>query len=76
MLHASYLLCIDPQRLQLAETSSCALYLPVRREEWQENLAHAAVRDGNSQQQSQGGNQVCLGHHVWLTLQTGHNNSH
>lgn len=71
MLYSYYLLCVDPQRLQLAEASSCTLCLPVRGEERQENLAHAAVRDGNAQQQSQRGNQVRLRHHVGFALQTG-----
>lgn len=42
----------------------------MRGEQRQEDLPHAAERDGNSQQESQRGHQVSLRDHVGLRLQT------
>lgn len=68
------LLGIDPQRLQLAE--ACVSVGAVLRlfmdggKKWLQHLAHIAVGDRDTQQQCQGGDQVRLGNHVRLALQT------
>ena len=67
-VHWAHLLYIDPQGLCLIRATSLPLCLAWRGEQGQQNLPHTAVRDGNTQEESQRGNQVCLRHYRRLNL--------
>ena len=67
-MRGPHLFGVDPQRLPLAESRRCTLCLAVGREDRQKDLAHAAVGDGDPQEQGQGGHQVGLGNYLRLAL--------
>lgn len=67
--NSSNLFDVNPQRLSLAESCKCTPGA-ILRKKWQKNLAHTAVRNGNSQQQRQRGHQISLRYNLRFHLQT------